>query len=334
DIWRTVTTTTTTLTVTNSADATRTVTAVVGTTLALPTTQTMATNADIFAATSISTTTDATNFVTETSFTALLTIDATSVAIISAVSSTTVTAALTNAPRAEKRSKCGGKKPNWLSSATSLYPSSAISSACSCLLHPTTVVETITKTGHNATATRESFVSVTASGVAIKNITSLHSEYATRTASFSTAKIYNTTATTSVTQTVVQTVDATATTTTTTTLTITDFETLYTSSTTTAIATVTVGPPAPTAGQCEVFGGIYNAPNGKQFATHCGVYFPINRLIGSPSYPNLFSDCAYTCSITSGCLGVGYDITSKLCDMFAAYEPSRGGYNSALLPNP
>ncbi|KAI1123441.1 hypothetical protein F5Y10DRAFT_286191 [Nemania abortiva] len=343
EITTTVTPTTTTLTITNSADFTTTVTAIVHNTLTLSTTQTVTTDTDVFLATRSFTTTDTTSVVTETSLTTLTTTDATSVDVISTVSYTTgtaTTAAVTIAPsvakRGEKRSKCGGKKPNWLRSVTSLYASSDISSACSCLVDQTTVTEAITIIGSNITTTSEAFVSFTASSFATKGITNVHSTYATTTESFSITKVYNATATTSVTQTVVQTIDATATTTTTTTLTITDFETLYTSSTTTDVATVTVAAPSTsTSGQCSDLGGAYSSPNRKQFATHCGVYFPIEHVIGAYSYPSQFSDCVNTCSITTGCLGVDYDKVTRSCAMFDMYSrSSQIGYDSALLLNP
>ncbi|KAI0101487.1 hypothetical protein GGR51DRAFT_563388 [Nemania sp. FL0031] len=336
-ITTTVTPTTTTLTITNSADVTTTVTAVVHTTLTLSTTQTVTTETDVSLVTSSSTTTDTTSIVMETSLTTLTTTGATSVDVISTVSYTTVTALAPSVyKRGKKGSKCGGKKAPWLSSVTSAYPSSAISSACSCLVDHTTVTNTITKVGSNVTATSEAFVSASASRFATKDVTNVHSNYATTTESFSTTKIYNATAATSVTQTVVEIVEATATTTTTTTLTITDFETLYTSSTTTEIATVTVASSSALLiqGQCLALGGRYNAPNGKQFVTHCGVYYHISHQIGSLSYQSLFSGCVYTCSITSGCLGVDYDKTTGLCQMFDVYESSSEGNDSALLLNP
>ncbi|KAI0869031.1 hypothetical protein GGS24DRAFT_180609 [Hypoxylon argillaceum] len=246
-ITSTVTPATTTLTITRSADVTTTVTAIVRTTLTLSTTQTVTTETDSFLATSSFTTTDATSVATATSLTTLTTTDATSVVVISSIEGITLTVPAPSAiaPSVFKRgAQCGGKKKtSWLSSVTSHHPSSAISSACSCLIQATTVLETVTRVGSNVTATSEALVSATASRFATKEITNVHSSYAVSTEAFSTTEVFDATATTSVTQTVIQTIDVTAIVTATTTLTITDFETLYTSTTTTGFGIVTVTAP-------------------------------------------------------------------------------------------
>ncbi|RAO70186.1 uncharacterized protein BHQ10_006198 [Talaromyces amestolkiae] len=239
-----------------------------------------------------------------------------------------------------------------------------LSSACSCLVEPSTTTKTVTRTGSAVVRTAASTIFATATDDITATVTRASSHVVVATTIIDQTSLFSLTTTETVTSPVTELIDVTAVSTTTTTTTTTTDETasattiLVTSVTIdetasatatitntitidqTASATVTatqtttttVAPTTPTQ-SCSALSSPYTNSYGQKFTLNCGHYYPIESggSVGSGTFTH-FEQCLDLCSEYPACVGVDYDAASGYCELFNnSHSGSSSGFDSALL---
>ncbi|KAJ5733521.1 hypothetical protein N7493_002307 [Penicillium malachiteum] len=239
-----------------------------------------------------------------------------------------------------------------------------LSSACSCLVEPSTIIKTVTKTGNKVTRTIVPTARVTATDHITKVITHISTDVVvkttvidkpsdifvtvTDTVTSTTTDFVDATAHSTETVIAVTTIDETATATRTvvtsltidetasSTATITDTVTIDETASTTVTVTETTTETAAASvqtGNCDSLSNPYTNSAGQEFTLDCGHYYPVQSGGSVASFTvSYFSECLDKCTEYSTCVGVDFDSSSGYCELFnSAHDSAAVAYDSALI---